>query len=201
MPNNFLEIETKYEADNIDRLKFKELVNNLNPKNFVYIESTDVYYVKGKDEFLRYRKSADNLKDKRAELTFKKKHSSSNNIVRTEVNLRVDSNKPETVDAFSQGLGYTQNFSVIKYCDIYNFHEVTLVYYIVKDVDIGKYSKFIEIEVSEELNLEEPEAWEIIKRYEGILAPLGISAQKRKRKSLFELYRKEAKDESGKTTD
>ena len=33
-------------------------------------------------------------------------------------------------------------------------------------------------------------AWEVILKYEKLLSPLGITAQKRKRLSLFEMYKK-----------
>ena len=191
-PKNFLEIEVKYNADDIDRIKFKDIAQKLNPKNFVYVESYDVYYVREKDAFIRYRMPATNSNgdstSKRAELAFKKKHVAKNNIVRTEVNLRVDSNTPELVNAFCEGLGYKKNFSIYKMCDIYVYDDATLVYYSVKDDSGGKYAHFLEIEASEEMNLGEDAAWVIIEKYEKILAPLGIIAQKRKRLSLFEMY-------------
>lgn len=185
----FLEIEVKYRADSVDRLKFKEIARTLNPKEFVYIESSDVYYLRSDTEFLRYRMSAENSKDKRAELAFKKKHSKDNNIVRTEVNLRVDSNKPEVVDAFCEGLDYKKNFSIFKICDIYRYDDAVLVYYSVRD-DSGKYASFMEIEVIEGLPKSQEEAWEIIRKYEKIIEPLGITPQNRLKKSLFEMYKK-----------
>ena len=186
----FLEIEVKFRADGIDRLKFKELVRSLNPKEFIYIESTDIYFTKSNEEFLRYRMSAENTKSPRSELAFKKKHSTNNNIIRTEVNLRVDPNKPDTVQAFSEGLGYKKNFEIFKICDIYRFDDAVLVYYSVRD-ELGKYASFVEIEVTEGLPKTEQEAWDIIAKYEKILEPLGVNAQKRLRKSLFEMYRKD----------
>lgn len=185
----FLEIEVKYRADNVDRLKFKEIARVLVPKDFIYIESSDVYYTKSDTEFLRYRMSAENSKDKRAELAFKKKHSDNNNIVRTEVNLRIDLNKREVVDAFCEGLGYKKNFSIFKICDIYRFDDAVLVYYSVRDED-GKYASFMEIEVIEGLPKSQEEAWEIIRKYEKIIEPLGITPQNRLKKSLFEMYKK-----------
>jgi adenylate cyclase class IV len=195
-PKNFLEIEVKYNADDIDRIKFKDLAQGLNPGSFIYVESYDVYYVRDEESFLRYRMPATNSGDdkpsKRAELAFKRKHIAKNNIVRTEVNLRVDVNTPELVNAFCEGLGYKKNFSIYKMCDIYIFEDATLVYYSVKD-ESNKYAHFVEIEASEEMNLGEEAAWEIIQKYEKILSPLGITAQKRKRLSLYEMYKKEIK--------
>lgn len=188
----FLEIESKYKADNIDRLKFKEIARNLKEKEFLYIESTDVYYIKSEDEFLRYRMSAENTSSKRAELTFKKKHKNTNNIVRTEVNMRVDHNKPEVIATFCEGLGYQRNFSIFKICDIYKYEDATLVYYSVRDED-GKYASFIEVEVTEGFPKTQEEGLEILRKYEKIIEPLGITPQNRLRKSLYEMYRKEFK--------
>jgi hypothetical protein len=77
-----LEIESKYSASDIDCFAFKALALTLNPESFLYVESRDVYYVKSETEFLRYRMPAAGDLTKRAELTFKKKHSDNNNIVR-----------------------------------------------------------------------------------------------------------------------
>jgi len=186
----FLEIEVKFNADNIDRFIFKDLAKSLNPKEFIYVESTDTYYEKELNEFLRYRAASESSKSKRAELTFKKKHKENNNIVRTEVNLRVDPSNPETVKAFAEGLGYKENFVIWKACDIYRYDDATLVYYSVKDTN-GKYNHFMEIEVIEGLPETEEEAWEIIRKYEKIIEPLGITPQGRLRKSLYEMYRKD----------
>lgn len=184
----FLEIETKYDAGDIDRLKFKSLARSLNPKTFIYVEGTDVYFVKEGDDFLRYRMAADHLDDKRSELTFKKKSIDKNNNVRIEVNLRIDLNKPELVTAFAEGLGYKKNFTVYKMCDIYFYDDANIVYYTVID-DNGKLASYLEIEASEEIGLTEEQAWEVVQKYEKLLSGLGVSAQKRKRLSLFEIYR------------
>lgn len=194
--HKFLEIETKYDADTINRLEFKKLMESLCPTSFLYIESEDVYYVKSENEFLRHRKPPKFGETKRSELTFKKKHVGGNNNVRTEVNLRVDDNSPETIEAFCNGLGYTKNFSIVKNCDIYWYgNECDVVFYNVTD-ESGKIKSFLEIEVLEDSGFNEEQAWEIISKYEKLLAPLGISAQKRKRLSLFEIYRKVEKNEA-----
>lgn len=185
----FTEFETKYDANNIDRLKFKSIMKDLNPKDFIYGEGTDVYFIKEGDDFLRYRMPAVNGTDKRSELTFKKKRIDKNNIIRTEVNLRVDINNPKLVTEFCEGLGYKKNFSVYKMFDIYYFNDAILVYYSVID-DFGKISNFLEIEINDNEEFTEEQAWEIISKYEKILAPIGISPQKRKRLSLFEMYRR-----------
>lgn len=189
----YLEIETKYGADEIDRLKFKSLMSSLKPKSFLYIEGTDIYYVKQENEFLRHRMAVEHIEDKRAELTFKKKSVDKNNNVRTEVNLRIDLNDPHLVAAFCEGLGYKKNFSVFKMCDIYFFEDANLVYYTVVS-DGGKQDNYIEIEASEDIGLTTDQAWAIVQKYEKLLSPLGINAQKRKKLSLFEMYVKYEND-------
>ena len=187
--HNFLEIEVKYDAGGIDRLAFKALANSLKPKSFLYIESKDVYYAKNENEFLRHRNPPDFSEDKRSELTFKKKTAEGNNNIRVEINLRVDANTPEIVEAFCLGLGYTRNFTIVKYCDIFWYEKCDMVYYTVTDEE-GKSSNYVEIEVLENLNLSEEESWAVITEYEKLLAPLGITSRNRKRLSLWEMYRK-----------
>lgn len=192
----FLEVECKYNAEDIDRIAFKDLVKSLNPKSFIYVESTDVYYLRAENEFLRYRMPAENKQggeeEHRAELTFKKKHIEKNNWVRTEVNLRVDLNSSTLIHAFCEGLGYKKNFSIQKSCDIYFFDDADIVYYTVRDED-GKYAKYLEIEANEDIGMTHDQSWEVILKYEKLLTPLGISPQKRKKLSLFEMYVKEPK--------
>lgn len=195
-PNLFLEIEVKYNAEEINRIVFKDLAQSLNPKSFIYVESTDIYYSKSENEFLRYRMPSKNKlhgsEENRAELTFKKKHKENNNWSRTEVNLRVDLNTPDTLEAFCVGLGYAKNFAISKACDIYFYETVDLVYYSTKDEN-GKYQFFVEIEALEDIGLTHEQSWEEVLKYEKLLAPLGITAQKRKRLSLWEMFRKEIK--------
>lgn len=157
---------------------FKEVMQEL-IKNFIEEEL-------GMPKFLRYRASEDK-KIKRKELTFKKKHTTKNNIRRTEINLRVDPSNQETIEEFCEGIGYERTFEVYKYCDIYYADDAVLVFYSVKD-DQGKMDHFMEIEVNEEMDFTEDEAWTIIKKYEKILEPLGVNHRVRIKKSLFEMY-------------
>jgi len=184
---HYTEIELKFDASGIDRLEFKALAKSLNPTSFLYVESKDVYYVRGKDDFLRYRMPPESTSDKRAELTFKKKRKEANNVVRTEVNLRVDLNTSDLVNAFCEGLGYKRSFSITKLCDIYYFEKGNIVFYSVID-ESGGTKHFVEAEANEDIGLTEDEAWEVVQGYEKLLAPLGITPQKRKRLSLFEMY-------------
>lgn len=186
----FHEVEVKFRIEEAKLNDWKQLVEKLEGlKEFIYIESDDIYYTKG-DEFLRYRFS-NSKKDKRAELTYKAKTTEAHNIIRKEINLRVDNNDAATVEAFANSIGYLKNFTIRKYVSIYRFSDAILPFYTVID-ETGKRDTFIEIEVNEEKihQLTEDKCWDIIKRYEAVLAPLGVTASKRLRKSLFEMYRK-----------
>lgn len=186
----FHEVEVKFRIDESKRNEWKLLVESFEEdKEFIYVESDDIYYVKG-EEFLRHRFS-NPKKDKRAELTYKAKTKDGDNIFRKEVNLRVDANDIETVAAFANSLDFVKNFKISKYVDIYKFQDATLPFYTVIKED-GNRETFLEIEVNEEIihKLTEDEAWAIIKKYEELLAPLGITHKNRLRKSLFEMYKK-----------
>lgn len=187
-----LEIEYKYNADDIDRMVFKDLVKSLNPKSFIYVESRDIYFAKSKNEFLRYRMPSENKlsgEENRQELTFKKKSEEKNNWTRTEVNLRIDLNDPFIVKAFCEGLGYTKNVELVKCCEIYFFEDADIVYYSVKNEE-GKYSYYLEIECMENCGMTKEQSLEVLQKYEKLLAPLGITPQKRKKLSLWEINRK-----------
>jgi adenylate cyclase class IV len=190
----FVEFESKYKIDDPKVLwDFKHLVETeLGRKDFLYVQSDDCYYVKG-DDFIRYRFS-DNKKDKRAELTIKRKTNEKNNIIREEVNLRVDGNSFDTVERFVKLQGFEFNFRINKQCHIYYGTDCTLVFYSVRDLETNELSHFIEIEVTEGAGFTEEECWNIIKKYEAALSKLGVSAQRRSRKSLFEMYKREIKN-------
>ena len=194
LDTDFLEFECKYNSTWEACLIFKQIAgSHPDVYDFLHVEGDDVYYTKD-DEFLRYRMPPGKKKNARAELTYKTKHGAKNNIARTEVNLRVDPNDYATVEKFVNVLGFKQNFRITKMCHIYYTKEANLVFYSI--VDHSNKNKepnhFVEIEVNEELSstLTEEQNWDIIKKWESILAPAGVFAQKRLKKSLFEMYRK-----------
>jgi len=187
---HFKEFETKYCLDGDKVFEFKQLVENLGEQyDFVYVQGPDHYYTKSDGSFLRYRK-ADNDKTGRAELTMKMKPSGAyHNIIRKEINLRVDKNSFSTIEEFATMLGYSFNFKIWKMCHIYKFKDVTLVFYTVRD-EKSEMTHFVEIEIDEDLipKLTEEEAWNLIRKYERILGPLGINHRHRLNKSLDEMY-------------
>ena len=195
----FVEFEVKFRVDGGLVYDWKRLVAALSDrKEFLYLESDDIYYVKEED-FLRHRFDSKDL-NKRQELTYKKKMKTGNNIYRKENNVRCDGNSIEGIADFCDNLGFKRNFKISKFVHIYKFEDATLPFYTVIDED-GKMAHFMEIEVDEEKlkTMTEDQAWEVIQKYEKILAPLGITPQKRLRKSLFEMYRKGEKSGDQKT--
>ncbi len=147
----FIEFETKYRVDGSLLFDFKKLIEDKLSHHdaFLYIESDDIYYTKGESDFLRYRFSR-SKKDKRAELTYKRKTQNANNILREEVNLRVDNNDKDTVEAMVEALNFKRNFKISKMSHIYDFEDVVLPFYTVTDEE-GNTDHFMEIEVRESL--------------------------------------------------
>lgn len=189
----FTEFETKYRVDGNHIYAFKQIVENLDePYDFVYIQGPDHYFVRDDERFARYRK-AENDKSGRAEVTFKLKPTGAkNNIQRKEYNWRVDKTPFQEISEGLEDQGYKFNFVIWKMCHIYKFKEATLVFYTVRD-DKEKMDHFVEIELDEASihNLSLEEAMEKIRKYEGFLAPIGVSNRGRLKKSLFEMYVKE----------
>lgn len=190
----FTEFETKFRVDGDLLYVFKNLMETKEGlRGFLYVQGPDYYYTHADGSFIRYRK-AEHRSDDEAELTMKKKQAVGNNIIRTEVNLKVDSNDLETVEAFCNLLGYKFNFKIHKYCHIYKFDDALVCFYSVKN-EKAEWDHFLEVEVEPELSLTEEEGWSIIRKWETVLAPLGISPQKRLKKSLFETYKREISNE------
>lgn len=193
------EFETKYRVEPHLLTEFKTIMNTIPElEKFIYVEGPDYYFTNGKgDSFIRYRRPSHGLDNGRSEVTVKiKPKDAKNNIIREEVNIRVDSTPEDAVRRFISHMGYTPNFSIWKACHIYIFKGVTLVFYSVYDTTEGKATKtdnFVEIEICEEKvsEMTEDQAWEMIAQYEKVLEGIGINAQKRLRKSLFEMYRRE----------
>lgn len=189
------EFETKYRVEPHLLIRFKQIVDRLpNRKKFIYVEGADDYHIKDETSFARYRQAAHGTDGQRCEVTIKVKPvGAKNNIIRKEINWRVDITPKAAIEEGLKLMGYTYNFSIYKTCHIYNLDDATLVFYTVFDTTGGEPSKtdtFCEIEVDEELTskLTEEQAMGIISKYEKILEPIGLSAQRRLRKSLFELY-------------
>jgi adenylate cyclase class IV len=186
--SNFLELEMKYNADNIKLTQFRKLMDDLKAKSFLEVSSFDTYFTNNKNEFIRFRNGSTN-----PELTIKRKTKDANNQNRIEINLPINTNDDKLVEGFASLLGYTRNFKIFKSCFIYYFDLLDIVYYTVYDEEMKEQGRFLEIEVLEDkiADLGVDKSFELLKQYETLLAPLGISAQNRLRKSLFETYVRE----------
>lgn len=190
------EFEVKYRVEPSVLVQFKRIVSVLpDVVDFKYAEGSDHYLV-NETGFWRFR-TEDWNKDGRKELTKKiKPAGATNNITRTEYNLRLaNDTKKETVFESLKHDGYQFNFSIWKGAHIYFSETATIVCYTVVDTTPGvKYNEdsFIEIEVNEDLigQITPDEAWAIINKYEKALEPLGLTPQKRLKKSLFDMYRR-----------
>lgn len=192
------EFETKYRVEGDMQFKFKALVSEADYKNFIYAEGPDYYFTKPDyyftkpdGSFLRYRKATT---EKRAEVTLKEKpKDAKNNILRKEVNWRVDHTSKETIYEGAEMMGYAFNFSIWKACHIYKMRDnTTLVFYTVRGED-NKVDHFIEIELDESGigRKTEEQAWSLIRQWEEFLSPLGITYRNRLTKSLYEMYVKD----------
>ncbi len=187
---NFKEVEFKYKADNISLTSFIEFCNKKDPKRVVIASGYDHFFhsVASEDAFCRHRMGPD-----MNQLTFKRKSVANNNFVRTEHNIDLtrDMTK-EQIEALCSEFGYKFNTSIFKNCFVYNYDWYTFVYYICYDVDMKELGRFVEIEMSEDHNwTSENQAWNELLIVEKLCAKeLGVSAQSRIKRSLFEMFRK-----------
>ena len=188
------EFETKYNSDIAHLSQFKSIVEALpDPLNFTYAEGPDTYLTKPDGSFGRYRVAKYPSDTKYAQWTLKLKPAGAkNNISRLEYNWRVDGTPGQEILDGAAAMGFTFNFRITKQCHIYEFKDATLVFYSVREDGVVKEDYYVEIEITEDTihELTEEQAWEIIRKYEKALEPIGVNAQKRLRRSLFEMYRK-----------
>lgn len=190
MDVKFKELEYKYNASDVSVKDFEKLMHEMLFNDKIEVSSWDVYFThKDKMEyFQRYRMSGDV-----PELTKKRKVKGSNNWERVEVDLPLDPKRvtEDKVKAFLELDGYEKNFKIYKTCFIYNFDYINTVWYAVYDESMNEKGRFVEIEVNkdkiEELGGEE-KAFERLKETEQKLSVLGITPQRRLRKSLFEMF-------------
>ena len=191
------EFECKYRTDEITRVPFKKIAANiegLKLNGFIYAEGPDRYYIpstKIDASFARYRKAAHEKKPTEC-LTFKQRLSTKGSYKRKEPNWIVTGTPLSEIEAGLDMNRYKFNFEIYKYCDIYRFSDATIVFYTVID-EGDAHTSFIEIEVDEATisKRTEEEAWAVIRKYEAILEPLGITYKNRMQKSLFDLFKKE----------
>lgn len=196
------EFECKYRVEPHVVVDFKKIVESIpDLKSFLYVEGPDFYYSHPDFDarsFGRYRRPSFGLDGGRAEWTVKRwPEGAKNGIKRLEMNWRVDQTPEEDVKRGAEVMGFVPNFAIKKSCQIYKFDDATLVFYTVYDITDAvtspKVDHFVEIEVCEKKIVEgltEEQAWGIVEKYEKLLAPIGISAKKRLRTQLWDMYKR-----------
>lgn len=187
------ELEVKYKVQLSDLLPFTRFVeNNFAVERFEYVTGPDYYFVKpNTDDFIRFRCA--NYQTKDGELTIKQKRHKTNNINRTEVNIKLNEPSLQDVKKFAGLLGYNLNFTVLKDCYVFEMSDCHMSFYSVTEMGSKKQPQFfIEIEIKEDVvdALTDKEAWDLLKFYEKQLSTINISPRKRVKKSLFEIFRK-----------
>lgn len=186
----YLEIETKYKAEDIPLSKFHEFCKKNSPVKYTEASGWDHFYANRDDKndsFCRLRIGPDIF-----QLTFKSKMASNNNYVRHEdnIDLSVSTSRPQ-VESFLDKFGYNYNTSIFKSCFVYRYSWWTMVFYVCYDVDMHELGRFLEIEMSEEYEWSsEQDAWNQLVVLEKLAKPLGLSPQARIKRSLFELFQK-----------
>ncbi len=184
---HYLEIETKYKSDEIKLADFQKLMVSQNPVSVLEVSSFDHYFAAtDPNVFLRHRTG------NKPQLTLKRKLITTNNWVRVECNVDLGEKATTgSVARMCKELGFDHNFTIFKTCFIYYWENHNVVYYVVYDEEMKEKARFIEVEMSEDKAwVDEAEAWTALSLVEKSLESLGINAQRRTRRSLFEMFRK-----------
>ena len=184
------ELEFKYDASDIKLSKFVEFAQTINPTRRVEGAGWDIYYSgNGQDfEFIRFRQSPDF-----AELTVKIKNTEKNNNNRFELDLPLLPSKATSwlLEKFVALLGFKENFRVFKYFDIYWTDKVDIVYYTIYNKDMMEVGRRIEIEARKDYKFQSAEeALAEVKRVEQLMGEIGITPQKRMKKSMWENFQR-----------
>lgn len=183
------ELEFKYSADDVKLSDFRDFAKFLSPKKDLEISGWDVYY-SGANlpfEFIRFRQGD------MPELTIKIKTDDKNNNNRVEIDIPLKIGINEwLVSKFVNLFGFKENFRINKYCHIYWYEKLDIVYYIVYNKNMDEVGRRIEIEARKDYPFKSAEeAMEEVKNMEQKMAKIGITPQKRMKKSMWETFRKE----------
>jgi adenylate cyclase class IV len=183
------ELEFKYDGADVKRSKFVEFAQANNPVKRVEVSGWDYYY-SGTGlpfEFMRFREGGEVM-----ELTIKMKNEEKNNNSRFELDLPL-SNKVALwmVEKFVGLFGFKENFRVFKYCDIYWYEKVDIVFYIIYNKDMNEVGRRVEIEARKDYPFKSAEEGVAeVKAMEQKMAEIGITPQMRMKKSMWEQFRK-----------
>lgn len=182
------ELEFKYDGEDIKMEDFVKFANSMSPEKRVEVSSWDFYY-SGTGmpfEFLRFRNGPN------PELTTKIKTEDKNNNNRIEIDIPLRFGVTEwLVRQFVNLLGFKENFRIHKYCDIYWYEKLDIVYYIIYNKDMKEIGRRVEIEARKDYAFKSAEeALAEVKGMEQKMSEIGITPQKRMKKSMWEQFRK-----------
>lgn len=182
------ELEFKYDGSDIKLDKFVDFANAHSPVKRVEGSGWDYYY-SGEGlpfEFIRFRFGGI------AELTIKIKSEDKNNNNRFELDLPLAPNVSQWLVAkFVSLFGFKENFRVYKYFDIYWFEKVDIVYYTIYNKSMTEIGRRVEIEARKDYPFKSAEeALNEVKAMEQLMSEIGITPQKRMKKSMWEQFRK-----------
>jgi hypothetical protein len=191
------ELELKYQADDVKLTAFNKFAwGKDDVQRYLEVSSWDHYYGymgEEKDnpvEFIRYR---DGIKP---ELTVKMKTTDKNNNDRDEVDVPLDPDMNQEqrryfVEEFCRKLRYEINFSLYKYCSIFFYQKVDVVYYITFNEEMREQGRFVEIEARKDFKFaSKEEAWQTVIDMEKEMSVLGITPKNRMKRSQWELNRR-----------
>lgn len=183
------ELEFKYDGSDIKLSKFIEFALAQVPIKRVEGSGWDYYYSgEGQNfEFIRFRQGG------LSELTIKIKSIDKNNNNRFELDLPLSMNVSHwLVEKFISLFGFKENFRVYKYFDIYWFEKVDIVYYTIYNKDMVELGRRVEIEARKDYPFKsEEEALAEVKLMEQTMSAIGITPQKRMKKSMWEQFKKD----------
>lgn len=188
-----LEIEFKYNASEVDLGQLGEFCNQVDTHDgetpsFLHASGYDYFYARFAEDtaFCRHRVGPDSN-----QLTFKRKTAENNNYVRIEHNIDLAPGvSPEQIRALAREFGYgATTFSIFKNCFIYSFPQYIFVYYVCYDTSMKELGRFLEIEVSESYPWKDSdEAMDRLIQLEQKAKVIGLTPQKRIKRSLFEMF-------------
>ncbi len=187
------ELEYKYSAVDISLESFLQWATKLGPSKSLYVCGYDHFFSSSKDPntFMRHRVGADFN-----QLTVKRKLTENNNFLRDEINITLGKDvTTDTAAAMAKAMGFEFNTTIFKTVFVYDYTDFTLSYYTVMDSNLKEKGRFFEIEMSETHHWDcDEDAWKRLQELETqAKAALGVSAQARIKKSLYEQFRKEVK--------
>lgn len=156
-------------------------------KNFFTASGYDHFFKPNKDDGSFFRLRVDQVNK---QLTYKKKLTEDNNVVRTEYNIDLAKNITDNyIINFCRDLGYEYTKSIFKNSFIYEFEWYILSYYICYDGTMTELGRFIEIEVNEDMASANPsQAYADLLSLEKLYKNLGLKVSTRVSSSLYELF-------------